>query len=345
MQGRSTKTEDTNIIRHLTYAIGFVLLLIMLLIGCKKSQPTAPEEPQIPEGDFWESCATPDTGNPVCQFISGRNGILFSLIVLPYGLPGSVLRSVDTGRTWSVAASPIAFWNLVVDSAGNLYGAGDNVFRSTDNGTSWINLGGRGSEGDRFIAIFSNGWLWSSDAYGYGCYRSTNAGQSWVALGGLTNYALYVFVDKRTSTLYVNTTGHGNHAKIFSSSDYGDSWSLAQDFGGDMYTRRLAVDSTGRLLLLDSQGRLYRAFDDVPISQSLPAAGTTELQVHSSGKLLAGGAGFYISSNGGLSWLKKTSGMKATDTIVCGIGTLPDGRVLAGTSLGSIYRSKAPISN
>lgn len=295
------------------------------------SVTVTPSPPQI---DFWERCTTPAMGGPAAQFFSGRNGGLISAAT-------PILRSVDTGRTWSEMTTPIGFQSLTVDGAGNLYGVGFNIFRSTDNGISWSNLGGGGVGG--FLAILSNGWMLNVAYDGVSCFRSTNGGQSWISVAQVPGSAIYVFLEKRTNTVYVNTTSHGEHKMMWSSSDNGDSWSLAADFGGDMYSRVLAIDSTGRLLLLDNVGGLHIGFEAAVISR-LPG-GYPVLQVHPCGKLLAGGAGFFISSDGGLTWLEKIQGMSANDHLVWGIGILPDGRVLAGTSLGSIYRSKLPITN
>ena len=298
----------------------------------------------IAQPNFWECANFPTTNSPVMQFVAGRNGFLFSVVWTsssPAG--GIVLSSIDGGKTWSSLTSGTCFRGLVQDYYGNLY-AGKTcdtgvAVRSTDNGISWVTVGA-GMEGVFDLAVLSNGWIVGIDLNA-GFWRSTDAGLSWTSsiVGG---FGTYLFYNAKNNTIYLKTTFHGIHGRFWASTDYGTTWSQIVDYGaGDFTIRYLCVDSTGRLLVLDDSGCLYSGLPSSLISCALPKCRV--IQADPLGRLLVGGEGFFISTNGGMTWTKEISGM--IDTVVTSIGVTPEGHILAGTYSGQIYRSTSPITD
>ncbi|MDD5361405.1 MAG: T9SS type A sorting domain-containing protein [Ignavibacteria bacterium] len=123
------------------------------------------------------------------------------------GSLGVIYRSTNNGVNWSSfnngLPSNIRF-NLITISGSNMFVAGLNssatpdsgVYKSSDNGQSWINVGLRDK---RVTALFTSGYnLFAGTDLG-GVYLSTNAGLTWLQKNqGLTSNdvtAIYVFGD------------------------------------------------------------------------------------------------------------------------------------------------------
>ena len=324
-----------------------VLCFALIAAACKNASPvdTAP-----PLGNLWQPCGTPPISAPVTKIVTGRNGILFALI------GGSVARSVDTGNTWSaVTASNSGFSKLIIDKEGNLYLGAGSVVRSTNNGNSWTDLGGFiDSVGISSLTLIANEWILTVSYDAAVSWRSTNIGQTWVTASNLPGYGEDVIYDQKTNTVYLKTFYHGANVSLWSSIDNGSTWShLWQCPSGVNYPDYcMAVDSTGRLWVLDQDGTIFLNSSEVGHSSfGIPyvyRADSTRwqalvLEVDPSGSLLLGGNGFHFSLDGGITWVTNSSGL--TDNVVTAIGIQAGGMVLVGTSSGRIYRSTRPIKN
>jgi hypothetical protein len=283
---------------------------------------------------LWQACDVPAIGGLVTKILSGRNGIFFALV------SGNVVRSLDAGNTWSAVTSAASFSSLIVDRGGNLYAGANGVFRSTDDGKSWTNQGGDGG-GVSSLTLIANDWILTvSD--GASCYRSTNMGQAWERAGGLPGYGEDVIYNQKTNTVYLKTFYHGANVNLWLSIDNGNTWSFVQNFSyGPGYPNfRMAVDSTGRVWVLDQNGTVF--LNSSQVGQS-SFGGAVELQVGPSGMLLLGGNGFHVSSDGGLTWVTSSAGL--ADAVVTAIGVQPGGFLFVGTSSGRIFRSTRPLTN
>ncbi len=189
--------------------------------------------------------------------------------------PPKVFRSTDNGNSWVKADTSLYGYPInamTVDADGNIY-AGDynGVYKSTNNGSLWTNIGGPGgavglafnSVGDFFLANgagiyrkLSSDSIWTQVAtgyyYGYSLYvgsndyiyateyRSTDNGETWTHMNS---------VGASPFTYAENSSGHlfAGHIGVNRSTDYGDNWIQVND--GLTFTEilSLAVDSDGYL--------------------------------------------------------------------------------------------------
>lgn len=142
-----------------------------------------------------------------------------------------IFRSWDSGENWSFIYAPTAR-NMVVDPANPetvYWGGGGSLFRSDDEGDTWISLYDAPGyqpyphptqSGTVFVSHLGeeNAGLW----------KSTNYGQRWVTVTtGLTDtrVADLLFHPSDPMTVVLGTV-NGN---IFVSSDGGESWTFASD--------------------------------------------------------------------------------------------------------------------
>ncbi len=199
--------------------------------------------------------------------------------------PGVIFRSIDNGNNWVRADTGIA-WSthlnaMAVDAYGNIYaGAYDGVYKSTNNGSLWFNIGGAGgakglgfnSSGDLFLASYGGGFwklpegdtIWvdltsnigsnfvycmfiASNDYIYTHNRrSTDNGQTW------TNYSVGEFVysvaENSAGHIFFGTNEYGQG--VYRSTNYGDNWELISN---GLPSPAIDINS----LAVDSEDYLY----------------------------------------------------------------------------------------
>ena len=137
------------------------------------------------------------------------------------GWDGKIFRSPRSAANWiEITDTSVSgyVYDLFVSSTGDLYYLFDEeVYKSTNNGDDWIDVGGGVSGYSFSMAEHSNGDIYfgTSD----GVYRSTDAGNSWTKdVSGLTDGAL---------SLAINSNGSifaGGYNSTSRSNDLGQTW-------------------------------------------------------------------------------------------------------------------------
>jgi hypothetical protein len=210
---------------------------------------------------------------------------------------------------------------------------GDGVFRSTDNGLSWLRTDS-GLTSDSILALASNGTYLFAGTYGRGIFRSSDNGQSWMQVNsGLSNLFIQSLLTSG-SNLYV-----GTDKGIFSSTDSGENWSPTEYTDIDIR----ALTAMGRVLFAAStitiHGQLgvFRSSDS-GLSWSLMDNGfpdiTTNVLAAVGQTLLAGTIeGLFISNDSGVSW--QSTNVQGSAWALFGNGN----NLLAGLINGEIFHS------
>lgn len=314
-----------------------IACLALLATACKKASPV---EITAPQEDLWRLCEMPSIGAPVTSIVSGRNGKLFALLGGDHYAGGDVVRSTDSGSTWSALTKWAGFINLIADKKGNLYAGQNGVWRSTDDGKSWSPLGG-GEAGAPVneLTMIANEWIFMVS--GNNCYRSTDAGQTWERTSTTSFQSIDVLYDEKTNTIYLRTDSHGANVKLWKSTDDGTTWSFVRQFYSSTIFPdfRMAVDSIGRLWFIDQDGTVF--LNSSQVGQS-SFGRPLVLEIDLSGSLLLGVNGFHFSSDGGVSWVTNSTGL--TDTVITAIGIQPGGIIFVGTVSGKIFRSTRAVT-
>jgi len=216
----------------------------------------------LDRGQTWETINNGLSGFDVKAFAIKQDGTFFlGCGISDWAYPNPcIFRSSDNGNSWTVIENGIQRHDveaIAVDTSGNVY-AGNyyGVYKSTNNGDSWENIGGVGgakalafnSTGDLFLASYGGGFwklpagstnwidltsnigsnyiytlfLGSNDYIYTDQKRSTDNGQTW------TNYSVGEFVysvaENSAGHLFFGTNSYGQG--IYRSIDYGDTWEL-----------------------------------------------------------------------------------------------------------------------
>ena len=201
----------------------------------------------------WWPARYPD---PIVSLAVGPNDYIFASTE-----SDGVFRSADEGTTWSkVALSSEIIRSIAVDSAGNIFYAGEpvpdatsGVFRSTDLGRTWKCLGQPGVSQDVWaLEIDPQGHIFAG-SNGGGIYRSTDDGDSWKWMADLQSDVLSFAIDWR-GIIFAGTGGNG----IWRTSDDGDNWTQAGLTGLSVFC--LTVNPVGSILAGTNKG-IYASTD------------------------------------------------------------------------------------
>ncbi len=136
------------------------------------------------------------------------------------GSDGKIFRTPRNTAGWvditDSSASGYAY-DLFISSAGELYYLFDEeVYKSTNNGDDWINVG-NGVNGYSF-SITQNSFGDIFVGTDQGVYRSTNAGANWIKdVSGLTDGALSLIA-------FGNNVFAGGYGSVSRSTDLGQTW-------------------------------------------------------------------------------------------------------------------------
>ena len=161
--------------------------------------------------------------------------------------------------------------SLVINSDGDIFAAGifRSVYRSTDNGDSWIAVNdGLDNNLINDLTISSDGNIFAASAFFDGVYRSTNNGDSWAPVNnGLTG---------NVCTLGVNFSGHifagtvctaffslgceegGGYGHLFGSTNNGNNWKEINSDWTANHVYSISVNSAGYIFIGTDKG-VYRS--------------------------------------------------------------------------------------
>ena len=316
-------------------------------------------------GDSWDTMPNSDPhASYIYYFLQDPNGIIFT--VGPYH---PLTKSIDGGKTWmgiNPGLGEIEYMTL--DYTGALVvSASFGVYRSTDEGKSWVAIGipdswvsalavsdsgnlivphylstDKGdswapsgqSDGGNYPEISTllketNGDLIEADDYGF-FFISNNQGVDWNTIPSPRD--ILSLVPKDTATFFVGIYQKGVAIVSLDSS-------LSPRFIGldSQNVGTLAIDHAGNLFATtDSQ--IFRSTDNgtswVNISQTFPSTSTNTVFVTTSNQILAStGAGVFISLNDGDTWLPFNNGL-ADSTIITSFVENSKGMLFAGTENG-----------
>jgi hypothetical protein len=209
---------------------------------------------------------------------------------------GPIYTSTDSGATWSLTSAPSNQWSCVASSADGCKLVACAAYNSSN--------------------TYSN-TVWGS------IYVSTNSGSDWTVTSAPTNIWNCVASSADGTRLVAACGGifPANAGGIFISTDSGATWtsnSISADFpAGDSPDWICVASSADGATLMGMRGlRFYNAsnvprvyastnFGDTWTSKDLPTGSSGFVAVSADGsRLLASKDYFYISTNGGATWMQ-----------------------------------------
>jgi len=224
----------------------------------------------LPAQEFWEQTNGPHS-NGVSAIVINSRGHLFVA-----GADGNfatsdsgIYRSTDNGNTWMQINNGLTsrdVQSLAVNSSDHLFAAANGIYRSIDNGNSWIKISDNHSG---TLAINSKNYIFSASSCGI--YRSADDGNTWVEIPYIQNIAndvSSIAIDSNDN-LFIGTAW----GDIYRSTDDGDTWNISYQYEGIIFefyrVFTLAVNSRDQIIAGYEYGHLRRSTDQGTTWQDL----------------------------------------------------------------------------
>jgi len=251
---------------------------------------------------------------------------------------GGLYRSDDNGQSWISVSNRGA--STICLNGTSVFASSEfsDIFRSTDNGNSWVNISFIGAT-DLYV---HNGILFAGTG-GAGVYRSTNNGNSFQAVNnGFLGFSTFIRTFASSGNLlYTGVAGNGGTVGVYVSSNNGDLWTQVNNgLPASPSTSNLAVSGTDVYAAIYNQG-IYKSTNNgtswFAVNTGLPLS-VNEIAVQV-GIIYAGmnaGIGAYKSTNAGASWIEINTGLPITPTTFALLAT--DTYVLLGSQY-AVYKT------
>lgn len=218
--------------------------------------------------------------------------------------------------------------SFAVNSRGHVlagtWSSGGTVWRTTDNGNSWSQLGAiPNSDPVMGISVNAQDHIFIS-VLTKGCYRSTDDGASWqLKNNGLTNLMIRGnLVDKKG---YIWVASEGG---LFRSTDNADTWIRVKDVN----FAAVCLDSAGAIVTRDTDN-IYRSTNSGESWITIPSPGSSLWGIHPDGSYFywSASSAIYRSTNFGVSWTNLNNPYAYAGT----------GQALAFNARGDIFYSQS----
>ena len=188
----------------------------------------------FPQEPIWEQTNGPFGANVSCMAIAPNGNIIAGTF------DRGLYRSSDNGDTWESINTGLNYDTYVhsigINNSGDIFFSSWLVYRSVDNGESWMPTGWsyfNGYEG--VINIDTSGILYISTDYGL--FRSIDNGDTWINLRdslGVSPSEFYTVAAHPDGYLFASLEYRDStftyHVGLFRSADNGNNWVLVQNF-------------------------------------------------------------------------------------------------------------------
>jgi hypothetical protein len=201
---------------------------------------------------------------------------------------GAFWKSTDGGATWATAntglptsGAGVDYFKYIQDTTSFLYiKAGDQFFKSADQGAMWLLQGGLpGSAGAMAIAEARRAWMYYVDPGTLEVFFTANEGYSWQQTGAIPASLQNAVIPGMgvlyfsPSSLFVDVQGQGSGQGPYTSTDGGASFTDATAAGLGDFTQILSYSNGPTYATTPSYVGTFRSTDNAQTWQSLGVTG------------------------------------------------------------------------
>ncbi len=230
---------------------------------------------------------------------------------------------------------------LAIDGNGRIFAGsfGNGVYRSTDHGTTWIQLiSGLTNHKVQSICVQPSGNVFVGTDSG-GIYRSIDNGTTWTNVG-LNGKAVLSIAIKSSGEIFAGVGFSGiDDGGVFRSTNNGDSWEAVNNGLTSVVVQALAVHPAGYIFAGTGGDGVFRSTDNGAnwVQQDLAGFSVTSIAIKPNG-LIFGGTyldGIYYSTDDGATWNDTTQSFSKCRTLAIN----GSGNIFAGTDREGFFRS------
>lgn len=173
------------------------------------------------------------------------------------GIDYGVCSSTDKGITWKYQLKDYSITTLAITPLGDIFAgtAINGVFRSTDKGQTWTNVGFENGS-PRSIVSNPSGDVYAGFYDGYIC-RMKAGSSTWDTVGGYFKSAVSNLLFLNDSSIVAGTDNNG----VYLSKDKGTSWNDINTGLPNSGNTNLIMTKDGSVFLSIYQGGLYQSYD------------------------------------------------------------------------------------
>jgi len=288
--------------------------------------------------EFWSPTSSIPAASNVFRLATDAQDRIFACVE---GV--GVFVSANGGTSWT--NSEFTGYNLrdvLVTPANDVFlAAGNQVYRSTDNGNNWIDASNGLPGTDVFsLGADADGRLFAG-FYGSMIYRSLDNGNTWQALtSGLSSQTIYV-------SMAINSEGHifagTNGAHIYRSTNHGDSWQRLTAGLSSAEVWALEIDSEDRIFAGTGNGVCISNNNGTSWSLAPQTEGSVDVNdmtVNSAGHIFVSNnnGGVWRTNDHGNSW-ENIGNPAANGATPWGLAMNTQDYLYAGAGNGQVYRS------
>ncbi len=252
---------------------------------------------------------------------------------------GGIFRSLDDGDSWifsGLANSSIQ--SIAVDTNNLIYaGFSDGVFRF-DNGLNWTPVNNGLINTDvQCLVVSTNNHIFAG-TWGGGIFRSEDQGANWVQINSnLTNTIILSLVINMNGHIFAGTEGGG----VFRSEDNGDNWVDINSGLTNLQILSLTVKHQNGFIFAGTYDGVFRSIDNgnnwTQVNNGITSSDILALIVNQAGDIIAGTYdGVYRSNDDGDNWNEINTGL--TSYQVKSFAIKDGSSIFAGTFDG-VFRS------
>jgi hypothetical protein len=141
---------------------------------------------------------------------------------------------------------------------------GGKIYRSTNYGANWTDLGAIASGAIYFVAYLGNGIVVFGD-FNHHVFRSTDYGANWTDLGVITSDYINVIVYMGNGIAVL--ADHAHH--VYRSTNYGATWTDLGVIAGDTIASMAYLDGAGHVYCSTSAFGIDNVFNPSPFDKFL----------------------------------------------------------------------------
>jgi len=251
---------------------------------------------------------------------------------------GYLFRTTNKGENWDLLTSVYSgdlIQSITTNGSTVFFNTYDEIYRSTNNGTSWaITVFGLPNK-QIYSSIKVQGTNLYVGIFDDGIYTSSNNGTNWSLFGKVLTYDNLLSLTVSDSNIFV-----GTYNGIFHSSDDGNNW-ISSNSGLPQFNFTYALANNGSNIYAGNDYGVYLSTNNGnswnAINQGLPSNIVCYSIAILDSNIFAGtDNGIYRSINNGNSWSPSSQGLPA-NSIIKSLGV--DGSNIYAGLVGSVYLS------